>query len=199
LRVSGLFSLLLIAGELCIYTLMVGYVCAYMQKIMVYSGQGEHALPGWPDVTEMWSDVIVPFLLFVGTILICIAPALACLVFGGDSLKSASIALAILGAFYFPMALLAVGMSDNILAVNPLVIIPSILKIVPIYLVVFFIMGCLVAIRALGDWLVNRLPVPVVPFIITGFLALYFLTVQMRVLGLMYYCNREQLGWFKRS
>ena len=199
LRVSGLFSLLLIAGELCIYTLMVGYVCAYMQKIMVYSGQGEQALPGWPDVTEMWSDVIVPFLLFVGTILICIAPALACLVFGGDSLKSASIALAILGAFYFPMALLAVGMSDNILAVNPLVIIPSILKIFPIYLVVFFFMGCLVTIRALGDWLVNRLPVPVVPFIITGFLALYFLTVQMRVLGLMYYCNREQLGWFKRS
>ncbi len=199
LRVSGLFSLLLVAGELCFYILMAGYVCAYMQKIMVYSGQGEQALPGWPDVTEMWSDVIVPFLLFVGTIFFCIAPALACLLFGGDSLKSASIALAILGAFYFPMALLAVGMSDNILAANPLVIIPSVLKIVPSYLVVFFFMGCVVAIRALGDWLVYRLPVPVVPFIITGFLALYFLTVQMRVLGLMYYCNREQLGWFKRS
>jgi hypothetical protein len=35
-----------------------------------------------------------------------------------------------------------------------------------------------------------------VPTIITGFVALYFLTVEMRILGLLYYANQRRLGWF---
>ncbi|MDB6015886.1 MAG: domain containing protein [Pedosphaera sp.] len=34
--------------------------------------------------------------------------------------------------------------------------------------------------------------------LISGFLGLYFLTVEMRVLGILYRTEREALGWFKK-
>ncbi len=82
---------------------------------------------------------------------------------------------------------------------NPLLVIPSILKIFPAYLVACLFLGLIVGVKVLGQFLLGLIPVPFVPNLIVGFLSLYFLTVQMRVLGLMYHANREHLGWFKRS
>ncbi len=185
--------------SLTVFVITAGYFTSYMQKILVYSGQGEEELPGWPEFSQFWSDIMEPFLLFAGTVVICIGPALACLLFGSDSVKMAFLPLIALGGFYFPMALLAVGMSDNIAAVNPLLVIPSILKIFPAYLVACLFLGLVVGVKVLGQFLLGLVPLPILPNLIISLLSLYFLTVQMRVLGLMYYCHRDQLGWFKRS
>jgi hypothetical protein len=39
----------------------------------------------------------------------------------------------------------------------------------------------------------------VVPQLIAAFVFLYFLTVQMRLLGLMYFAKRQKIGWFSRT
>jgi len=38
--------------------------------------------------------------------------------------------------------------------------------------------------------------IPVVPALLSGFVSLYFLTAEMRLLGVMYYTNKEKLNWF---
>lgn len=176
-----------------------GYFLSYMQRIMTCSGYGEEEMPGWPDFTDFWADIILPMLLLAGTFLVCIAPGLACLIFGNDSVKQAAIPLFILGGFYFPMAVLAVGMTDNIFSLNPLVIIPSIAKLFVPYLVATLFMGILYGVYMLSQALVGWFDIAVLSTLIISFLSLYFTTVQMRILGLLYFTNKDRLGWFNRG
>ena len=110
----------------------------------------------------------------------------------------AFIPLMIFGCFYFPMALLAVGMTDNIFSLNPFVVMPSILKIFPSYLVACLVLGFLAGVSFVTQLVMSLIPVPFLPSMITGFLAIYFFIVEMRILGVMYYTNRSRLGWFTR-
>ena len=40
--------------------------------------------------------------------------------------------------------------------------------------------------------------IPLLPEIVSTLVNFYLLMVLMRLLGLMYYCNREKFGWFSR-
>src|SRR5262249_26174251 len=51
-----------------------GYLISYMRRILTATAWGENKMPDWPDFTELWSDVIVPFLQFLGTVIFCFAP-----------------------------------------------------------------------------------------------------------------------------
>ena len=39
-------------------------------------------------------------------------------------------------------------------------------------------------------------PIFIVPAVVGKFVSLYGLTVEMRILGLLYYANKEKLAWF---
>jgi hypothetical protein len=41
------------------------------------------------------------------------------------------------------------------------------------------------------------IPIPLLPTVIASFLSLYGLAVEMRLLGLLYYTNRERFAWFQ--
>jgi len=56
---GGIFSLL-------VSVISTGYLFAYMQKIIAHSAQGEDEMPDFPDFTDWWSDIILPFLLLPG-------------------------------------------------------------------------------------------------------------------------------------
>src|SRR5207253_949415 len=58
---------------------------------------------------------------------------------------------AALGCVYFPMAFLAVAMLDTVTAVNPLLVVPSILKVIKPYLITI----ALFFFVALLEWLSN--------------------------------------------
>jgi len=176
-----------------------GYFLSYMQRIMTSSGYGEEEMPGWPDASDFWADIILPMLLLAGTFFVCIAPGLGCLLFGDDLVKQAAIPLFVLGAFYFPMAVLAVGMTDNIFSLNPLVIIPSIAKLFLPYLVATLFMGVLYGVYKLSEIVVGFIDIAIVSSLIVSLLSLYFTTVQMRILGLLYFTNKDRLGWFSRA
>jgi hypothetical protein len=178
-----------------------GYLCAYLQKVLCATTQGEDDVPGWPEFSQWWDDIVVPFRLFLAAILASFGPAFAYMIYHAvnDSEMSLPVLFPLfsLGFLYFPMALLAAAMSNNWFAVNPLVVLPAITRLNLQYVLACVIFFALVLVRFLSESLLHAvLPVPVLPSVITGFLALYFLMVEMRLLGLLYYTNRKRLGWF---
>ena len=193
------------------------YYWAYMMKVVNSSADGKEALPEWPDLTDVGSDIIGPVLKVLWTAVVSYLPAalyvihvmtlpgdsgypifwlldiLGGLRFMGDPFYWI---LVILGSVYFPMALLAVSMSGNYLAVNPLAVVPSITRAPLDYVIcVPAFMMCMWA-RSLVSGLGNMLPIPLLGSAISIFVFLYFSMIAMRMLGLFYSANAERLRWY---
>ena len=188
--------------SLLITVISVGYLYAIMQKIIVHSAQGEDELPDFPGLTEWWSDILQPFFFLLGVFLVSFLPGLALLLVSGDNatLKILSIAVLCFGAFYFPMALLAVAVSDNFVALSPHIVVPSMFRVFRPYTVAFLLLAALFALRMAGGWAAHLIPLEaffgkLLVTLIMGFVSLYLLTVNMRVLGLLFRSYRARLGW----
>ena len=104
-------------------------------------------------------------------------------------------ALVVLGSMYYPMALLTVAMSGNFLALNPLVVIPAIMRAPFDYIICLVAFMLVVGLGAVTKQLL-ALPVPFVGPAIQIFLTLYFMLVEMRLLGLFYNANEDNLNWY---
>jgi len=195
-------------GGIFIKLFIIGYTFAYMQKIIHVAAQGADDRPGFPDVSEFVQDLLIPGLQLIGIVLVSFGPMIAAVIWvGADAVSSGTVdpvkSLLLLGVLlggivYFPMALLAVAMHDSILAVNPLVVIPAMLKVPLEYLVVLIVMAAAAAARVTGAVLLPRLmDAPGLTTLLSMVLTLYLLTVVMRLLGLMYYAKREKLHWLR--
>jgi hypothetical protein len=185
--------------SLAVSVACTGYLFAYVQKIMSASAQGEMEMPDYPEFSEWWSDIVQPFLLLTWTLLFCFGPGAALFAWGNadePALAAGALGLLILGGLYFPMALLAVGVADSFLALNPAVVIPSIFRVFGHYLVVCLVLAVLGGLRVAGGWLAGLVPLPVLPALLNGFIALYFIAAATHILGRLYFFNRHRLGWF---
>jgi hypothetical protein len=181
-----------------------GYLTAFLRRVITSTAQGEEEMPEWPEIQDYGSDVVAPFLQLIGTVVFCFAPAIGFTIYAlvgspGDSawLGWATTAAMVFSCVYFPMAFTAVAMSDSIVAVNPMVVIPSIMKVLGQYLLTVVVLGVILLVR----WLLYRLlgkllPIPLLPTVITSLIGLYLLVVEMRILGLLYRNNKDRLGWF---
>jgi uncharacterized membrane protein len=107
------------------------------------------------------------------------------------------------------MAFLAVAMKDNVLAANPLVVLPAILKVPAEYVVVAVLLTAIFALRTLGDEYssqmgrvslttrhMDRLFMAFGVRALWSFASIYLLAVTMRILGLLYLTKKHKLGWF---
>jgi pSer/pThr/pTyr-binding forkhead associated (FHA) protein len=185
-----------------------GYLFSYQLRIISDSAQGSDIMPDWPDFTG-FGDVIRPFMQSIFIALACFAPSLAAVIFfhEQDWGRAVAITLFFLGAAYMPMALLAVALFDTIEALNPVFIVPSMLVVFREYLV-----ACAVLLGTLASNVIMNLVLDsispggigeqllllAVLGIVSGFIGMYCLVVEMRVLGLLYRSNKTELGWFKR-
>jgi hypothetical protein len=179
-----------------------GYLTRYLQYIVTNSARGDDQMPDWPELTDFSSEVTSPFFQFLGLVAFCFAPALLLTIFaafteGGAWLGWATTASIIIGALYFPMAFATVAMYDSLAAVNPLLIVPSILKIPKEYALTLFLFGLVLVLR----WLAVRI-LPdllgvhyILPAIISDFFGLYLLVVMTRILGLLCLTKKDELGW----
>ena len=172
---------------------------AFMQKVVTTSAMGVEGSLAWPDFTNWWEDIVAPLLQMGCILAFCFWPVVLGRYFlsAGELWNGWVIAAWILGLVYLPIAILAVFMADSITALNPLILIPAIVRLGGQYWIVCGLLGAMVLIRLLlNAGLAAALPVPVLPSLLSGFASLYFLTLEMRVLGLMHLCNKEKLGWF---
>jgi hypothetical protein len=194
---------------LCAFVMLTvfgtGYLFAYLRRILNATALGDEELPEWPEM----EGIVATFFEFVGTVLFCFAPAIGLTIYAsyaalsgtgdGDTswlgwVTTASICI---GCAYFPMAFMAVAMFDSIGAINPLLVIPSILKVLKTYLLTVAMLAVILVLRwLLNNHLASLLPVPLLPTLLTSLLGLYLLVVEMRILGLLYRHKKAELGWF---
>ncbi len=181
----------------------MGYLFAYMQNVIHTTAGGDESEASLPDITNFVSDILVPCLQLIATVVLCFLPAVALSlwrIFGDADIPAwALIAGIVFGCFYYPMAFLGVAMFDSVGGVNPVLVIPSICKVPLQYLITCVCLGVVITVYWVGAALLPALiPIIIVPTLISSFIWLYFLTVQCRILGLLYLSNKEELGWFSR-
>jgi hypothetical protein len=179
--------------------LLWGFFFACFQHFVLCTAHGDDR-PEWPDVTSVWQDILSPLFRFVGLGVLVFGPALVLAVAAGLGQAWAGLALLpvlALCAIYFPMALLAVALFDSLVAVNPMLVVPSILRVPLHYLIVLVLFGLATLAMEGGELLAAMLPGGKLLAIgVTSLLGFYFFAVQARLLGLLYRCNKAKLGWF---
>lgn len=185
-----------------------GYLFSFMQRLVQTAAQGSDEWANWSIVTDFFQDILQPFLQILVVSIVCFAPA-GILAFtwridlmspaGADPARLAIYGAALIaGAIYYPMSILAVSMFDTVAAMNPLVVIPAMFRAAKEYVTVLVLMGVVAGVKLGGEFAAAQLKIPFLPTFVTALLGLYFLIVQMRMLGLMYYARRADLGWFSR-
>ncbi len=176
--------------------LVAGYLSAYLIKVINHSADGEEELPDFPDFTDWWDSILHPFFLILLTIIFSFLPAIAYRLLITSKFSDPVFLLLIgWGLFYIPMGMIAVAMSESLKPLNPLFIIPSIIKVIDRYVIACALLAVILAVEVLMKK-VLALSFPLLGDLLRTFLLLYFLTIEARILGLIYYENRERLSWF---
>lgn len=191
---AGMFMGFLGMGILGVFG--TGYFFSYVQGIIATTGMGDNRGPEWPEFSDWWEDIVIPAIQFTVTNVVVFVPAVLWLMFAPENLKLAAIPLALLGVIYLPMGFLAVAMLDTVFALNPMLIVPSILKVPLAYLTACATLGLILGVQYGTELLAEVvIPIPIVPALIGGSISFYFISVMARILGLLYYYNREELDW----
>ena len=187
---------------------LYGFVFLFMQNIILTTTSDEKETLGFPDVSSLYGAAFQLFGTVVASFWLALGLTIA--KFNGVDVPSEAIlGSVILGGIYFPMALLVVAMKDSVLAANPLVVIPAMLKVPGKYSITVILLLGVFGIRQLGDlisggagtitWRTrseNMFLEAVLVQMIWALLSVYLLTVTMRILGLFYNASKRQLGWF---
>jgi len=179
-----------------VYFLSFAYTLYYFSECIRDSAAGGRRAPDLrtsPAKPDRW-DYISQLLVVVGSIAVCFSPVA---VYYIVTERSALIYWLILacGGFFFPMILLAVVLFDSFSALNPILIIGSILRTLPTYcgMVLFFYAGALLFMKI--DSPVNRFRfLPIVPFLIKV-VQLYMIIVAVGLLGRFYHRFENKLNW----
>ena len=117
----------------------LAYFNAYYHSIVESTVSWNEDPPDWPDISDLVGEVIVPTVRTAGVFLLSFLPMLGCVVLarklGGGIWSSPLVWLGILwGVLYFPMAILHVIVSNEMINALPWHVLPKILKAMPVYL-----------------------------------------------------------------
>ena len=178
-----------------------GYLLLMLQSVIQRTAFGKSDLPEWPDFDGFGELLGKCFQWFV-TLVVCFGPALYLLGrFAGEDgdglgLGNGSIVITalIVGAVYFPMAILGVAMFDTLGAINPLLVVRSIKQVPGHYALTLVIFGLLLGLKAVTVNFSDL--IPVLGTMLDHFDSLWSSIFLARVLGGLYAINREKLGWF---
>jgi hypothetical protein len=183
--------------------LLTGYVFAYAKSIITSTANGRKDPPDWPDFSDLKEDILVPYLHLVALVVLFFGPAFIVGLWRPGSATEARIAyFAALGfgAFFAPMGMLALAMFDTVAALNPVALAWSILRAPLHYIVAAAAFETVFLVYWFTTGVLQTLiPVPFLPGLISGFFYLYAISVGMRILGILYVSDQENLGWFSRS
>jgi len=190
-EVAWLLTIVPLAGWI-LGIFLLFYYGAFMLEIMTNTAAGKDQLPYWPDISRLWENIFRPCVLALLTVLFSAVPLIAVGVVAGvydwEPDWWVWLGAGIVSGLYWPMSLLAVSLSDRLLAMNPAIILPAIARVPFKYLVACAV---LVVIVWFNMWIGNP------PIFVRQFAGLYLGALQMRILGLIYYVNRHDLGWFE--
>lgn len=174
-----------------------GYMSACMIQVIQDSAQGGESPPDYPDFQDWSESILSPLGVTLAAAVIPAAlPIGFLLLFGWHWVV---LVLAAAGLFYAPMALVAGAViRDAFACFNVPLVVRAMLQAPVDYFSGVILLFALI----LGEWLVS-LGLGMVQFpgliqrVLSHTVALYFLMVEMRLLGLIYYYNDRRFGWFR--
>jgi hypothetical protein len=182
-----MFSFIGLFSPAIVWCLMLGYGMTIIQQ----TATGRQDAPDWPEV-ESWGDIARPAILGLAVAAMSFGPA-AWFSYGGASAMTVTLAVGV-GTLYAPMAWMAASVSQRFLAITPLTVIPLLTRTNASYW-----MGCgllFVALfigSAVAGFLSENTPI-IVDTLVGTAAALYFVMVEMRILGLVWFRHREDFG-----
>jgi hypothetical protein len=170
------------------------YLTATMMNVLDSSADGHQELPDYPDLTSVYEDVFLPWFRWSFTFIFCMLPAIVGMIWASFEV---AVAAALLGLVYLPMGLISVSLHRSIVGLHPLLVFPAIVKAPLQYAVAVFLVmvaaGLGAAVQA-GIGMAGGASILMWPLVLA--VMLYTIFVQARVLGLLYYFNREDISWF---
>lgn len=192
-----------------------GYLFSYLQGIAHSTVAEDRELPDLPGISNFLEDVIIPFFRFLALALFCFGPAIGTAIWFGISRAPTAyytfLGTAALGYLYFPMAFLAVATLDSANAANPLVVVPSILKVPVKYFISLLPLAATSALQWFGSLFLDRFfperwtthamgefLAMIGVMALMGFLSLYLLILAVHLLGLIFVTSKSELGWLQR-
>lgn len=147
----------------------------------------------WPDFT-FWIDWLGKAVLLILAWVICYGPA-AAYVTHFKRLDAVFLILIVLGSFISPMYTLAIALVGGVSSLN----IINILKSIGAAFGAYALTVLLLLVTQVLNLLVSRSPLTQIPIwggVFQWFLFVYFLFVNMRLLGIFYKAHRLKLRWY---
>jgi len=182
---------------LAIGFLFMGYLGAYMMKVIRNTAQGGDDLPNWPALSDWISDIAYPLFLIFSTILISFAALLYLVIMRGS--ERLMILALLFGIFYFPMSLIAVSIYNSVFAINPNTVIGGILRVPKQYFMACMLLLLVVTINSVVNIYLTFLIGRLLTFTLSGLTGFYFLLVEMRILGMIYRTNKFKFNWMNEE
>lgn len=172
------------------------YFGPLLMEIMNSSSRGDKGIADWVDPVNLWEEVLEPLLYLVVTIGLSFAPAILYGLISPEKTFSSSLMFILLlpGLFYFPMASLGVFVTQNLSYCLPNIVLPSITRTLPAYLLSASFFALAVFIR-LFDWIVIGGSLNHALMISLSLPSAYLLIVSMRIMGLFYLHHKDQLNF----
>ncbi|MHC4780935.1 MAG: hypothetical protein ACYTFG_20375 [Planctomycetota bacterium] len=183
---------------LMIYCISQVLFFAFFVKIIRLSGFGDDELPDWPDLTAPWDEVFKPWI-FIGLAIVTSYVVPSVVIHLGGGRIGVTVAALLAGSVYFPMQLLALAIIDDLRALNPVLVVRSVLRTQVQYsLCVAFLWSAVITSTLLVTAFFVVVPFRLVGLILVHCFALYFFSVYSRILGKLYRFNARKLEWMKR-
>lgn len=196
----GLGGLVFPIPALLISFVLFSYFWRFLLSIVTETTEGGDEMPEWPDLSAL-DEAIAPVFRLLAALVMCFAPAALAWAFGPPPWILMTL-LKLLGLALLPMHVLVLALGGGLADLSPLVVWPAILRAGWPYAIAVGMLAVTVTIHGWSTVLVALLAVVglagglVSGFIaaaLAGAVAIYFLAVQMRMIGLMYRSRREAL------
>ncbi len=183
-----------------VFILFFVYFFNYMTNCILYAADDERFAPRF-SIQEFPSmgDLFRRGLLFAAGLLLCFGPAFLCVMFSNrvygyerNFLSNPAFLLFLcLGIFLLPMILLSITMIDSIKSLKPSIIINSIMRTIPQYILLFLLFNLIAVIMFL---VIVRMENVILSLFAYG-IAVYLFFIAAFALGRFYRINEDKLNW----
>lgn len=174
--------------------ILIAYICSLYFEVIQTTATGGYEVPEFPEISNLFEDLISPMLQTIMVIVFSFSPLLAYAWLGPpESSDTIPLLLMGIGAIYLPMAMLAVVVLGRLSALSPHIVLPAIVRAGWLYwasafMILFLIMTEAYVNTALGS--ISFLTYP-----LTALIGTYALLTNGRLLGIIYREREEKLNW----
>lgn len=176
--------------------LWFGFLCATFFHLIVLSTSDKAGDAEFPDLTNLGEDIIVPAVRVIAVGIVALLPGILFAIFAPEILfnrDEVAQALAIFAIIYFPMALLAVAVLNNLLACNPVLVLTSIFRTALFYALCVIL---IIFVYYLYRWTIRQdIGNFWLRWAILSTVSFYTLMATARALGLLYREREDELDW----